>query len=1073
MPLQLLISVGGVEEDYTRYVDEKSIRIVEQLSVPTQMTFILTPIGKRFKVPVARAYVTLYSMANEKSVFTGFITSPPKLDYLARTGLSQGGQLFSYSISCMSDEHLLNCKAVPFIPAYVNRTQGQILTDLANVLCPGFFDTSMVSSGDLIPFFEYDPSKSWSESGKFFGDGSRYRVHAKDRILWYQPYGDLSFGIDYDESKPQSSFSTKDLKTDVLTVPLVNDVTIVGATEAGNNREDYFIGDGFTSNFPLLHQVFQGTQSILVQETWNGLGLNTQQWFLKDPGVNFDFSAGALNVIDTLPAFALGESVLSMNNGLEIAGGIDIQVGEVTFNDYCDGVLGGIYTDSLFDAPGLLAGFNVTSTGTIVTSPSGAGGIEIQAYFSGSGVGPVTVTRPNHNYVLQMIVTAPQYSRYTRTYRTQEGIAYGGVTNEMQGNLTFVVQDFDTAAATGFFYSPQTTTYSLTNVDLPPFVVFALVNNRKLNLTITNTLIGRMPLGSLSALVGPSGLMQPTGLILPMLPAGSGGFTGPVLPWESAGSGNILPDPLLLGGTQQLVLGNGFNLQAAQITQGNSADSLSFYAQSIPAAGTPVRFQSWEAQAAVSRLQVSGSIAEEAEVVGDDGIRSAIIQDLNPLPRTSEDCDNAALAFLADRTGTFYTGTYTCTSLFFRGLNADLQFYPTCGRYLNVNAPRRGIVQQKFLVTGLTTTVRSLADEILQFEIKFGADLYLEKVLRNFVDTRPVQVLTSADKAHPPVPRFTTNVETSFLPDLNNTHIDLGTVTGLTATVNVLDTYLGPIEIRRIDANWGKGITPDYIDTVLPPAFVLQRQQYDQVWYLRSVANGLTSRRSKVLRLRWPVQPATPLFVGQNSASVLQFNFNGDMRNIYGFELRLQTIDGQLILVQKPITSYPDLTIDLSQTPFNLLSLANPSATWTFFAYFFNQGWGYSEPLTLADTNAKITPFIAGGMSITIDGILGIGPDQGPIAFFPSDVALTSLNFTVKQAPDGADITIDFYVGGIFLGTFTIADGTFSIDATPDEVAAIGVIPANTFVRIDITAVGVPTFPGSDLTVTLGTQVAV
>ena len=45
---------------------------------------------------------------------------------------------------------------------------------------------------------------------------------------------------------------------------------------------------------------------------------------------------------------------------------------------------------------------------------------------------------------------------------------------------------------------------------------------------------------------------------------------------------------------QLLVLGNGFNLQAAQITAGNSANTQAFYAQSLPAAGTPVRFQSWK-----------------------------------------------------------------------------------------------------------------------------------------------------------------------------------------------------------------------------------------------------------------------------------------------------------------------------------------------------------------------------------------------------------------------------------------------------------------------------------------------
>jgi hypothetical protein len=38
---------------------------------------------------------------------------------------------------------------------------------------------------------------------------------------------------------------------------MVNDVTILGDVEAGNNREDYFVGDGFTGNFPLRHKMFR------------------------------------------------------------------------------------------------------------------------------------------------------------------------------------------------------------------------------------------------------------------------------------------------------------------------------------------------------------------------------------------------------------------------------------------------------------------------------------------------------------------------------------------------------------------------------------------------------------------------------------------------------------------------------------------------------------------------------------------------------------------------------------------------------------------------------------------------
>ena len=1127
--IKLLITVGGQTQDYTQFLLQSSVQIIEQINIPAQMTFSLTPTGYQFAVPPQRAYVTLTSTNTGRSLFTGFISAAPVCTYLAKAGIVTGGQLFQYDITATSDEYLLNVKAVPFIPAYVNQTQGDILTSLANTLCPGFFDCSMVASGDIVPYLEYDPTVSWAELAKKFGDGSRYRYKARDKQITYQPYGDQPLGIYYDEAtQKQSQFSPKDLTTTVLAVPVVNDVTIIGDVEAGNNHEDYFLGDGFTANFPLLHKVFMGAETLLLQEAWTSNQLNTQQWYLQDPGVNFDFSAGALNVTDTLASpFALGQSYLLMQNGFELAGGIDTQVGECIFADYCQGVLGGIYADSTLGAGSLLAGFMISSPSGVVTSASGAAGVVKQPWCSGQPVGPPVVSRINHTYVLQMVIHAPKYTRYNTIYRTIEGEAYGGATGSMQANITFAIQDYDIQAATGFFYSPVVIQNSIENVVVPPFCDYALVNNQKLNVSITNTTVALMPLGGLNALVGPSGLFQPTGLILPMLPANSGGFIGAVEPWPSAASASILLPPGQLSTEQQvLVMGNGFELQAAQITAGNSADTLAFYAQSEPAAGTPVRFQSWEAQAAISRLQATGSIAQEAYVVGDDGIRSAIVNTLNPLPRTSEDCDNAALAYLQDRTGVFYNGSYTCTSLFFQNLLADQQYWPTVGRFLNVNAPRRGITQQKFLVTQLTVSLLDMKTELIQYQIQFGADLYLEKVLTNFVDLLPTNVLTPSDTVKPPNPRLTQNVDNTFLPDLSNVQVDLGSINGTLATVNVFDNWYGPIEIRTLDTNWGRGFTSDLVGVVFGPSFVLNRRQYDQLWYLRPVGvptvivngiqemaglstvtqtidawlywfeqvtgifvttsqagaleawvgvgvngstsvtlqvflNGIvavgiytdltTSRRSKVLRIRWPMQPSSPLFVSQNG-SVLQFNFNGDQRNIYGIELRALTASGTLVCFQKPVASYNDMMLDVSQSPLIANVDAYYADTWSFNCYFFNAGWQYSVPTSLLGLSTAGA--FGGQLTLTVDGTLGIASNQSPIMSLSSSATPSAVRVFLKQAPLGASLILNLLQGGNLWMTLTVPAGATGVDATTAQLAAAGQLFGNTQITLDVVGAG-------------------
>ena len=984
--IKLLITWGGTTRDYTKYLDGSSVSIEEKINIPAQCTFALTPSDRTFVLPPQRAYVSLVSTQYDRSLFSGFIASEPVRTFQGVAGFANGTQLFQYGMTCTSDDYLLNIKAVPFIPAFINRTQGQILSQLAEILCPGFFDSSGIASGDLVPFFEYTPTQGWSEIAKQFGDGSRYRYKVRDRKIWYQPYGDQPYGIVYDETQPPSTFNARDLKTEVLTVPIVNDVTIIGDAEAGNNREDYFIGDGFTGNFPLLHQVFHGASTVLLQESWNNTALNTQQWFLLDPGNNFDFSAGALNLTDTLSIpFTLGESYVSMNNGIELAGGIDLEAGEIIFTDICEGVIGGAYLDSSFIEGVLLAGFKVSSPSGVVTSASGCAGVNIQPWCSGSGpVGVPLITEVNHSYVLQMVITAPKYVRFTQAYRTVEGEEFGGgATDEVLGNVTFSIQDFSIAAATGFFYTPNVTTWSVANMPLPAFAAFALINNKKLNLSLTNTTVATMPLGALSALIGPSGLYSPTGLILPMLPPDSGGFVGTVQPWPSPASANILLDPGLLGATpHQQVLGNGFQLQAAQITSGNEADTLAFYAQSLPAAGTPIRFQSFEEQAAVSRLQDQQSILDEAFVVGDDGIRSAIVTDLNPLPRTSEDCDNAGLAFLADRVGVFYNGTYTCSSYFFQGLSTDEQFFPTVGRFLDVNSPARGIVNQKYLVVDLTIKMLDMMGEVLEYTTQFGADTFLDKVLKNFVDLAPPSVLSPTDKATPPNPRFTQNVDNSFLPDLSNVQVDQLSISAESFLVEVFDSYYGPIEVRRLDTNWGKGPTPDLIGVFSGPTFTLQRRQYDQVWYMRPVQDGITSRRSKVIRVRYPLIPSTPTFIGAQgvtapggpSGSVIntvrmQLDFNGDLRSIYGFELR--AADDATVLVQTPVASFADLLIDLSVTPFPFLTgvLAND---YNLTAYFFNQHWEYSDALELeADILIATTPRLPYPWKPLLAGVTG------------------------------------------------------------------------------------------------------
>jgi hypothetical protein len=64
----------------------------------------------------------------------------------------------------------------------------------------------------------------------------------------------------------------------------------------------------------------------------------------------------------------------------------------------------------------------------------------------------------------------------------------------------------------------------------------------------------------------------------------------------------------------------------------------------------------------------------------------------------------------------------------------------------------------------------------------------------------------------------------------------------------------------------------------------------------------------------------------------------------------------------------------------------------------------------------------------------------------------------------GADLVFTIYVGATAWLSLTIPAGSTSVAATQMQMDAAATIPANTNVRLAITAVGT-TFPGADLSV--------
>ena len=1094
----------GLGTDYTRYVIDGSLSIEDSLNVPTLITFQLSNIDQLFVVPRRSSYVTIVSeiygvnggYGSGKILATGFVTNEPERTFL---GLSQGikstqippnvagafrNQIYSYNINVTSDEWLLNSNSVPYIPAFVNQTDSQILASIAQALMPGFFNTSQMASGNIVPYYQYDPSQTWSDIAKTFGDANRYHYKVINKSIIYQPFGDCPLGIAYDDTTmSEKNISPLELVTGVVSVPPVNDCIVIGDTEPQTNWDNYFIGDGFSSNFQLKHIVFDGTSAELLSDDWTESVFTQGTWTVNDPlGVclltdSNGNAAGSLNIVQkgALGVYTPANSAtyIQSQNGLELGGGLNLQHGQFVFNDTASGgggVVGGIYGTSLFTPGNCLAGFGITGqtqtgpfnvsgvqiangntplvyidviasslgfiqpgyvltcsgfynatflNGTkqvvqsisnlgnnvfqlicqglqiwtnpypftpdtgqvtakvndVLVTASGAAGIVMQPILNGQFVGQQVVSQINHQYVLQTWIGANTQTRYTRQYgNLTRSQFYGGQNLAASGAISWVVTDVNLGNYVieqqnplfGLFPAapaPVVTQYTATNVTLPPFALYCLINGIDLNVSINYTVISSPPQGFLT---------------VQSLTGASGGN----LPWFP----QQLSPPIVYQ------LGYGMINQTAQIGQQGESYVLQFYTDDIPSVGARIRFLSWSSGQSIARVRDTAAVQAEAAISGDSGVRSAIFSNLSPLPRSSDECEAAAAASITDREYPQFQGTYTVVTVPFRYENLfspSMYDYPKTGEFLWINSPVRGVSGQNFFANTVRIQLIELKQEILNISVDYGPDLYLEKLLPAFQENEQ-NLLVPKQTAKTPNYITIGEVLNAYLPTLDNAQV-ISIVNSLTGNYILVDLGAPPItacEVRNIDSGWGIA-DAGRVGYFTSQTFTLPRSVRDQTYYLRAINGSLFSRFSKALRVVYPLVPSPPTLVSADSSTAV-FDYAGDVRDIYGLELRAFPATGILFYIGTPTA--PDSIAEFSRVPVpvgnvanNVLAVYNPPSTSASFPY--------STQLNVGDiiyTNCPNDGTFT-NIEIVTNSILGVPPQNAVnasgVCFIPGTTA--------------------------------------------------------------------------------------
>lgn len=121
--MELLIdNLDGLgPQDYTAIVDaSKNPTLARKLNSPAELKFGLVAGMGSLVVPALGGRVTLTS-SNGNDLFTGYIVQTPTYQYL---GWADRGLVYRYEIQALSDVMLMDQKAPPAHPPFVDRNAG-------------------------------------------------------------------------------------------------------------------------------------------------------------------------------------------------------------------------------------------------------------------------------------------------------------------------------------------------------------------------------------------------------------------------------------------------------------------------------------------------------------------------------------------------------------------------------------------------------------------------------------------------------------------------------------------------------------------------------------------------------------------------------------------------------------------------------------------------------------------------------------------------------------------------------------------------------------------------------------
>ncbi|MGO9865020.1 MAG: hypothetical protein ACLPLR_15535 [Terriglobales bacterium] len=770
-------------QDYTAFVDAgKAPSLARKLNSPAELKFGLVSGLGSLAVPAMGGRITL-TLSNGNDLFTGYIVETPAYQYL---GWADRGPVYRYEINALSDVMLMDEKAPPPHPPFVDRSAGSAFEQLTAEALPGRFDVSGVEAGDPIPYYSVNPAKKWTESAAEIALSARCSYRDDNGKLFFAPLGANTYAL----AESAATFSPGDLQLQSVN-RLVNDLTILGPLEPSAHVKDYFCGDGFTTYFYLSQKPFTRSSQValynrtILDEIYTEM--DPTHWTVSDPLGAITVSNGALQVAGGTGTD--GQTLLSFIEQIELGGATKLEHGDVVFvsSAASDGVIGGLYAGAVSIA-GCLAGFRVTPVG---------GTCNIQALVRGAVTGTPLATQAGHHYVFTTMLYPTEAYRMQQVFHSSlhpSGGARGGGAVGCDVRVVLEVQDIDPAnPATQV--AAATVLYDEVVQNAPGFCTYALINAGSLHCSVAFTYIW-LPVDA---------LVRAT-------------------PFE--------------GSTVTVLTGSLLDGAACQVT---TAPALEFYSGYIPALSELIEVSYRGQGHAMARVIDPASIAAHQRG-GDDGVRGSVREIGLPVPRTSADCETAALALLDDA-GQGWVGEYQAWSQFLPGGAADI--FPGDG--LAVNVPSR-MASFLAIVREVDVEIADMAGENSRYTMKFvdAGDPSLDFAFGT-AQMKQTQVLTPMDA---------TEVGSYYIGDLTDAEVTNVTSTTVTVDVGFTPVAGGGIEVRYSDNGWGVGYNGNLVGRFTGSSFTLTRYARAQTYFLRGHDGSgppKYSRYSTALHVDYPL----------------------------------------------------------------------------------------------------------------------------------------------------------------------------------------------------------------------------